>query len=281
MAYSGVAIFAIFCLIPLWTLIIASFTENNTLIREGFGLWTTNWSLAAYEHILKGNEIRIAYGVSLFVTIFGTISSIFVMSGLAYMLSVRHFKGRNRLAFYVYFTMILSGGIIPWFITMRMLGLMNNIWALIVPMLVNPWWVLVMRNFFGQLPGEIIESARIDGASDVQVLFKVVLPLSLPALATVGLFVAVAYWNDWWHGVMLLPLAEFRPLAVLLLQINRLIMSIQEAIRQGGANVPIVDLPSISIRMATTVVTIGPIILVYPFVQRFFIQGLVVGGIKG
>lgn len=281
LAYLVVAAFALFCLAPIWILAVASFTDNNTLVKEGFGLWTSEWSLAAYTHILKGEEIRIAYGVSLFVTIFGTVMSLFVMSGLAYVMSVKHFKGRNRLAFYVYFTMILSGGIIPWFITMRMLGLMNNVWALIVPMMVNPWWVLVLRNFFGQLPGEIVESARIDGASDVQILFRIVLPLSLPALATVGLFMAVAYWNDWWHGVMLLPLAEFRPLAVLLLQINRLIMSIQEAIRQGGSNVPVVDLPSISIRMATTMVTIGPIVLVYPFVQRYFIQGLVLGGIKG
>ena len=126
-----------------------------------------------------------------------------------------------------------------------------------------------------------LESARLDGASDATILFRIVLPLSLPALATVGLFIAVIYWNDWWHGMMLLNFAKFRPLAVILLRMVQSIRAIEQAMRTGSAMVDVSALPSLSIRMATTVLTIGPIILVYPFVQRYFIKGLMLGGIKG
>jgi putative aldouronate transport system permease protein len=278
-SYTALGVFTILCLLPLWLVVIASFTEENSLVVRGYRLWAQVWSLTAYQFVFKGTGIRIAYQVSIFVTVVGTLGSLVIMAGLAYMLSAKHFQERYRFAFYVYFTMVFSGGLIPWFITMRMLGLVNNIWALIVPMLVNPWWVLVLRNFFGQLPVEITEAARIDGASDASILFRIILPLSLPAMATVGLFTAVAYWNDWFHGVMLLPLADFRPLATLLLRMMRQLMALQEAVR-AGADVPLTQLPALSVRMATTVVTVGPIILLYPFVQRYFIRGLVLGSVK-
>jgi putative aldouronate transport system permease protein len=198
-------------------------------------------------------------------------------------MSNKKFKPRNQIAFYIYFTMIFGGGIIPWFITMRSLGLYDNIWALIVPMLMNPWWIFILRNFFNSLPAEVMESARIDGASDLQVLISIVLPLSTPVLATAGLFVSVAYWNDWWHGVMLLDFADFRPLQVIILRIINNIRAIREAMSVPGATMSIdmSQIPALSIRMAIVVITIGPIILVYPFVQRYFIQGLTLGAIKG
>lgn len=279
-SYVVIGLFTLFCFAPIWLVVIGSFTDEDSLLVNGYRLWPKDWSIAAYQYVLKGQGIRTAYGVSVFVTVVGTILSLAIMAGLAYVLSARHFRGRHKLAFYVYFTMILSGGLVPWYITMRMLGLVNNIWALIVPLLVNPWWVLVLRNFFSQLPKEIMESATIDGATDVQVLFRIVLPLSLPALATVGLFTAVAYWNDWFHGAMLLTMVDFRPLATLLLRMMRQIRALQEAMR-AGADVPIVDVPAMSIRMATTVITVGPIILLYPFVQRYFIKGLTLGSIRG
>jgi putative aldouronate transport system permease protein len=179
--------------------------------------------------------------------------------------------------------MVFSGGLIPWFITCRSLGLYDNIWALIVPMLMNPWWVFILRNYFNSLPSEILESARIDGASDWTILARVVLPLSMPVLATTALFVAVAYWNDWWHGVILLDFADFRPLQVIILRIINSIRAIRQAMQYEGTTMAIdtSQIPAKSIRMATVVVTIGPIVLVYPFVQRYFIRGLTVGSIKG
>ncbi|MDO8312462.1 MAG: carbohydrate ABC transporter permease, partial [Sideroxyarcus sp.] len=173
-------------------------------------------------------------------------------------------------------------GLIPWFITTRnLLGLHDNIWALILPMMVQPFWLFVLRNFFAALPSEILESAHIDGASDATVLFRIVLPLSKPALATVGLFIAVSYWNDWFLSLMLLDFAEFAPLSLIILKMVNNLQSIQDAMKYPGVNINLGDIPTLGVRMATACITIGPIILVYPFVQRYFVTGLTMGSIKG
>ena len=281
--YVIATLFTVACFIPFWGMLIASVTEKRTLIREGYRLWPSVFSLEAFQWVLRGQQVINGYMVTVFVTVVGTLLSLILMSCLAYTMSVKKFKLRNALAFYVYFTMIFSGGIIPWYITMRGFGLYDNVWALIVPMVMSPWWVFVLRNYFNGLPSEVMESARIDGASDVQILTRIVLPLSTPVLATVSLFVAVAYWNDWWHGVMLLDFADFRPLQVIILRIINNIRAIREAMAVPGSTITIdmSQVPALSIRMAIVVVTIGPIILVYPFVQRYFIRGLTLGAIKG
>jgi putative aldouronate transport system permease protein len=145
----------------------------------------------------------------------------------------------------------------------------------------KPFWVFVFRNFFNRLPQEVLESAVIDGASDAQILFKIVAPLSLPVVATAGLFISVAYWNDWWHGVMLLDFADFHPLPVIILRMLNSLQSLAEAMAQPGVEAHLGEMPTHSIRMATTAITIGPILLVYPFVQRYFIRGLTLGAVKG
>ena len=281
--YVFLALFALFCLFPFWNMMVASFTDDLVLRQDGYLPWARKWSTDAYRWVLAGRDIQVGYRVTLFITLFGTVASLILMSGLAYVMSVKRFKGRNWLAFYVYFTMVFTPGLVPWFITMRnILGLKDNIWALIVPMLMQPFWVFVLRNFFDSLPEEVIESAIIDGASHAVILYKIVLPLSTPALATAALFIAVAYWNDWFLGVMLLDFADIRPLAVIILRMLRNIRAILEAMNQPGvASVPIGSIPTHSIRMATAAVTIGPILLVYPFVQRYFIRGLTLGAIKG
>jgi ABC-type glycerol-3-phosphate transport system permease component len=281
--YFVASVFTVICFIPFYTMLIASITEKRTLIRFGYQFWPRLFSLEAYQWVLRGQAVVTGYSVTLFVTIVGTLLSLMLMCGLAYAMSNKKFKPRNTIAFYVYFTMIFGGGIIPWFITMRAVGLYDNIWALIVPMLMNPWWIFILRNYFNGLPGEVMESARIDGASDIQILMRIVLPLSMPVLATAGLFISVAYWNDWWHGVMLLDFADFRPLQVIILRIINNIRAIREAMSVPGSTITIdmSQIPALSIRMAIVVVTIGPIILVYPFVQRYFIQGLTLGAIKG
>jgi ABC-type glycerol-3-phosphate transport system permease component len=281
--HAFLAFFSLFCLLPFWIMIVASLTDDYVLRKNGYLPWAEEWSISAYEWVLSGRDIQVGYQVTIFVTVVGTLASLILMSGLAYVMSVRKFKKRNWLAFYVYFTMIFNAGLVPWFITMRnILGLKDNLWALIVPPLISGFWVFVLRNFFEALPQEIIESAIVDGASYAQILYRIVLPLSKPALATVALFTAVTYWNDWFLGVMLLDFADFRPLAVIILRMLRNIRSILEAInREGVANVPIDSIPTHSVRMATAAVTIGPILLVYPFVQQYFIKGLTLGAIKG
>ena len=282
--YTVVILFTVFCFLPFYLLVISSFTDQQVLQLDGYSLWPRKFSIEAYKWVLNGKPVLVGYQVSTFVTVVGTFLSVALMSGVAYALSVKKFKFRNQLSFYIYFTMIFSGGLVPWFITCRMLGLYDNIWALIVPMLMNPWWIFILRNYFNGLPGEIMESAVIDGASDWTILTRIVLPLSTPVLATTALFVAVGYWNDWWHGVILLDFAEFRPLQVIILRIINSIRAIRQAMAmEGGSSLAIssAQIPAKSIRMAIVVVTIGPIILLYPFVQRYFIKGLTVGSVKG
>jgi ABC-type glycerol-3-phosphate transport system permease component len=275
--------FTLFCFLPFYTMVIASVTEKHALIKNGYQLWPAAFSLEAYQWALRGQQVVTGYGVTVFVTVVGTVLGLMLMCALAYAMSNRKFKLRNSISFYVYFTMIFSGGIIPWYITMRSVGLYDNIWALIVPMLMNPWWIFILRNYFNSLPVEVLESARIDGASDVQILARVVLPLSTPVLATTALFVSVSYWNDWWHGIMLLDFADFRPLQVIILRVINSIQAIRAAMAVPGTmmSIDMSQIPDLSIRMAIVVITIGPIILVYPFVQRYFIHGLTLGAIKG
>lgn len=280
--YALLSLFALFCLTPFWIMVAASFTDDMVLRQEGYLPWITKFSLVAYQWVLKGQEVRIGYMVTIFVTVVGTLCSLFVMSGLAYVMSLKRLKGRNKIAFYVFFIMVFTPGIVPWFITARnLLRLHDTIWALILPMMVQPFWVFVLRSFFAQLPTEIIESAYIDGASDATILFNIVLPLSTPVLATVGLFMAVAYWNDWFLGVMLLDFAKFRPLSVIILKMVSNLQAIQNAMKQPGVSINLAGLPTLGIQMATACITIGPIILVYPFVQRYFVKGLTLGSVKG
>ena len=280
--YVYLALFALFCLMPFWIMVAASFTDDMALRQNGYLPWISKFSVEAYNWVMKGSEVRTGYMVSTFVAIVGTLCSLFVMSGLAYVMSLKRLKGRNKLAFYVFFTMIFVPGIVPWFITCRnLLHLRDNIWALILPMMVQPFWVFVLRNFFATLPTEILESAYIDGANDATILLDIVLPLSTPVLATVGLFMVVAYWNDWFLAVMLLDFAPFRPLSVIILKMVSNIQAIALAMKQPGTTINLGSLPTLGIRMATACITIGPIILVYPFVQRYFVKGLTMGAIKG
>ena len=280
--YGLLGLFALFCLMPFWIMIVASFTDDLVLRQDGYLPWARAWSLEGYRWVIKGGDVRTGYMVSVLVTVVGTFSSLFVMSGLGYVMALKRLKGRNKIAFYVFFTMIFTPSLIPWFITVRnLLGMYDNIWALILPMMVQPFWVFVLRNFFAALPNELLESAYMDGANDATILLKIVLPLSTPALATVGLFMAVAYWNDWFLGVMLLDFANFKPLSVIILKMISNIQAIQAAMKQPGVSINLAGMPSMSIRMATACITIGPIILAYPFVQRYFVRGLTMGAVKG
>jgi putative aldouronate transport system permease protein len=274
--------FAFFCLFPFWIMFIASFTDDLALKQNGYLPWTSEFSIEAYQWVLAGRDVRVGYMTSIFVTVVGSLISLMAMSGLGYVLSLRRFRGRNQLAFFVFFTMIFIPGIVPWFIVTRnVYALKDTIWALIFPMLIQPFWVFVLRNYFASLPTEIMESAYVDGASDAVILFKIVLPLSTPVLATVGLFMAVAYWNDWFLGVMLLDFATFKPLSVIILKMVNNIQAIQTAMQQPGTIIHLENLPTLAIRMATAMVTIGPIIFLYPFVQKYFVKGLTLGAIKG
>ncbi len=281
-SYVFVAVFALMCLMPFLIMFASSFTDDLTLRLEGYALFHSKWTLKAYQFVLRGAEVQQAYITSVARTVLGTLGSLLVISGTAYALSLRRLKGRNILAFYVYFTMVFSPSLIPWFVFVRnSLALRDNMAAIILPMLVSAYWIMVMKNFFSSIPSEIVESAYVDGASDIVILFRIILPLSLPVLATGGLFMAIGYWNDWFLPLMLIDNAPIRPLPLLIIKILNNLSSLQEAVKIPGVIIPLSSVPTEAVRMATAMIVIGPIILLYPFLQRYFIRGLTLGAVKG
>jgi ABC-type glycerol-3-phosphate transport system permease component len=199
---------------------------------------------------------------------------------MAYALSSKRLRYANAINFYVFFTMLFGGGLIPWYIVVtRILLLRNSIWAMIIPYLVNPWFMFLLRNYFRSVPESLMESARIDGAGDLRILFRIVLPLSGPALATIGLFYALLFWNDWWLSMLLIDRERLYPLQFLLRALLSNLMNVATSLNPQMKTIQVV--PAYSVRMATVVVTIGPIIMLYPFLQRYFVKGITVGAIKG
>jgi ABC-type glycerol-3-phosphate transport system permease component len=271
---------ALVCLVPFILVIVASFSSETSLETVGIWFVPKQWSTLAFEVISRSGNIVRAYTISVGVTVTGTSLGVLLMSAFAYTLASRRTRYRNQLSFYIYFTMLFSGGLLPWYIvTTRVLGLHDNFAALVVPMVLDPFWIFVLRNFFNTIPVDFVESARMDGASELTILWRIILPLSSPALATVGLFTAVRYWNDWWLGTILIDRSEIRPLSVLIMSLINSIEGVRAATERGATfNYQI---PAIGIQMATVVIAIGPIVLLYPFLQRYFVQGLLIGGIKG
>ncbi len=267
-------------ILPLVLVISASFTDEIALAKSGYGLIPPLWSLNAYQYLLSNPEqILTAYGVSVTVALVGSAVSLLVMSLLAYALSRREFRWRNGLAFYVFFTMLFNGGLVSsYIINTRYLHLQDTLLALILPALVSPFYVLLLRTYFASLPQEIIEAARIDGASEWRIFFGIVLPLSTPALATVGLFAALGYWNDYFLGLLYINDPNLVPLQLLLFKIlNNLnfLATVQNA-QVSGQVVPLT-----TVRMAMAVLATGPITLAFLFLQRYFVRGLTLGSIKG
>lgn len=276
-----IALFAAFCLLPFILVIVSSFTDEVVLMQDGFRLFPRLLSIEAYRFIFRTNKIFNAYKVTVFVTVAGTALSLLFTTMLAYPLSASNVKYRNRLAFYVYFTMLFQGGLVPSYILIsRYLQLKNNIWVLIIPALISPWNMFLMRNFFRQLPDSFVESAKIDGANDIVILRKIILPVSLPSMATIGLFYALAYWNEWFRVLLYIDDSKLFSLQYLIMAILRSATFAADIAQEGG----ITDysfLPTYSVRMATLVAAIGPIVFVYPFIQKYFVKGLTVGGVKG
>ena len=284
----AVMIFLSFCaVVPMILLLMSSVTDNNTLISNGYSFIPEKFSLYAYEYIFKtGSAVIHAYGISILLTAAGTLLSLAVTTLLAYSLSKPGLPGRNFLSFYVFFTMLFSGGLVPTYMNYtNVFGLKNTFLALLIPGLVtNGFYILLMKSYFvSSIPGEITEAALIDGASEFQTFSRVALPLAKPIVATIGLFSGIGYWNDWQNGyIYLTKRTDLYSIQNLL---NRMIQNIQY-LSQNTANVRNADvglasIPSVSIRMAMAVVGILPVVLIYPFIQSNFVKGITRGGVKG
>lgn len=279
----AISLFSLSCLFPFIMVISGSLSTEKDIMDYGYSLWPKTVTFDSYRILFLGsNRIIDAYGVSLFVTVAGTILSLFVTSMGAYVMARRSFKYRNILSIYVIVTMLFNGGLVPWYIIcVRYLDLKDTLWALILPMLANAFNMFLIRNFMLSIPEDMNESAKMDGAGDFKIFYSLIAPLSLPVLATVGLFVALSYWNDWFLGLMFVDKQELQPLQLLLRTLISNVEFLKSSSNASAMQRISAQIPSESIKMALTVITIGPIIFLYPFVQRFFVKGLMVGAVKG
>lgn len=280
--YVTLTILSLFCLFPFVLILSSSLTEESSIIEHGFQLIPKAFSTEAYSLLFQYPADMIkAYSVTITITIAGTAFGLFLTSMTAYVLSRRDFKWRNQFSFFFFFTTLFSGGLVPWYLMIvNYLQLKDNLLVLILPMLLNVFYIIVMKSFMSSIPDAINESAKIDGASDFLIYRKLILPLSKPALATIGLFIALAYWNDWYHALLFISKSDLMPLQYYLYKMLGNMDGMRKAMMETGVVVNM-DLPTESLKMAMTLVATGPILIAYPFIQRYFVQGLTLGSVKG
>ncbi|PQP80170.1 sugar ABC transporter permease [Paenibacillus sp. PCH8] len=285
--FSGIAmgIFTLLAFLPFVLILVASFTDESALIRNGYSFFPEKFSLDAYVYMMSSASTFIrAYGVSFLVTTIGTGMGLLITSMLAYPMSRKDFKYRNLLAFVVFFTMLFSGGIVPSYILWtKYFHIKDTFAALIIPnLLTNGFYVLLIRNFYSNnIPVDLIESAQMDGASELRIFYRMMLPLSVPVLATVGLFMGLAYWNDWINALYFITKPQYYGIQNMLIRLmnNIQFLKSSQASTLLGANA--VELPSTAVRMAMAIIGILPIILVFPFLQKYLTKGIIVGAVKG
>lgn len=274
-------------IVPMALLVISSFTDNDTLIRNGYSFFPEKLSLYAYQYIFRtGNSVLRAYGISLLLATVGTTLSLVVTIPLAYALSRPGLPAKRLLTFYVFFTVLFNGSLVPTYMNYtNVIGVKNSFWALLIPGLVtNGFYILLAKSYFSSsVPGEILEASEIDGASAYQIFYRIALPLAKPIVTTIGLFSAIGYWNDWQNGyIYLTKRTDLYSIQNLL---NRMIQNIQYLSQNVSnirdADVGLAAIPSVSIRMAMAVVGILPILILYPFLQGNFAKGITLGGVKG
>lgn len=277
-------IFAFLCVFPFIFVVIISFTDEGSLARNGYQIWPEQWSLEAYKYVFQtGDTLFRSYGVTIFVTVVGTLISLIIISLYAYAISRRDFRYRNFFSFFAFFTMLFNGGLVPTYIVAtQLLNLKDTIWALILPLAMNAFYIMILRTFYKtSVPDAVIESGKIDGASEFKVFYKLVLPLSLPGLATIGLFSTLGYWNDWFNALLYIDDPNLVPLQSMLMRIETSMQFILQNSQNSSLSLAALQsMPQETSRMAMVVLATGPIILAYPFFQRYFIQGLTVGAVK-
>lgn len=280
--YVIISIVAIFCLLPFVLVISGSFTSEESIIKYGYSLIPKSFSLDAYKNAFDQPKGLIqSYLVTSSVTVIGAAIGLMITSMTGYVLSRKDFEWRNKFAFFFYFTTLFSGGLVPWYILcVKYLKLSDNYMVLLLPSLLNVFYLIVMKSFMSSIPDAISESATIDGANDFTIFLKLILPLSKPALATIGLFIALGYWNDWYLSFMFMQDKRLFSLQFYLYKIVAGQQALQ-ALSIGTPGQQNTVMPTESLKLAMTVIATGPIILLYPFVQRYFVSGLTIGAVKG
>jgi putative aldouronate transport system permease protein len=287
--YQGVihlvfAIISILMVLPFVLVVIISLTSESSILKNGYSFIPEIWSLDAYRYILQTPEIMLrAYGITVFITVVGTLCGLLVTAMTAYVISRRDYRYNRSTTFYVFFTMLFSGGLVPTYILMtQYLHLKDSLLALVLPALLSPFNIMVMKGFMSKIPLEIIESAKIDGAREFRIFFTVILPLSKPALATMGLLISFGYWNEWFNAMLYIDNQKLVPLQLLLVRIlNSMDFLTTNAEFSSQMGINLAEFPNNSARMAIAVLAGGPMLVIFPFFQRFFVKGLTVGSLKG
>ena len=284
LGYVALFLFGMLCVIPFYLIAISSFADESALIRNGFELIPEAFSLDAYKMVFT-NPARIgrAYFNTILTTVVGTTLSLLLSTLTGYVLSRKDFKWRNGFSFFFFFTTLFSGGLIPWYtLCTQVLNLKNSYLGLILPMAFSVWNMIIAKNYMRGIPYEISESAKMDGAGEIRIYVQLYLPVSKPLLATLGLFAALGYWNDWYNSMLFSTKEEMQSLQYFLQDMLSTIQALKQLVAEGQFELAdTISMPSTSMRMAMTCVVTGPIIFLYPLVQRYFVKGLTIGAVKG
>lgn len=279
--YAIVILVVLLCVIPFWIIVVGSLSSEADIVQHGYAMWPEHFSLDAYKLVFQAPvKIIQAYQVSIIITVVGTAVSLFLSAMAAFVLMRKDFKYRNKIAMWLYFPSIFSGGMLPtYLLVVKYLALKDTLWALILPGMIGSWNIFLLRNFMSDIPDSIMESAKLDGANDFVIFWKLYMPLSKAGLATIGLFTALGYWNNWSHAMLYISKSSMYPLQYLLYSMLQNVQGAREMAAASGVVMP--NLPGETYKMAMAMVTTGPILLLYPFVQRYFVKGITVGSVKG
>lgn len=284
-AYGFLGLIALLCLVPFIMIVSGSFSSEEAIIQNGFSFLIQDFSLEAYETVFKNPSVIFrAYGTTIGLTVVGTVVGLLLQTMTAYVLTRKDFEWRNKFSLFFYFTTLFSGGLVPYFLLItQKLNLRDSYLALLLPLIFSVYNLLIMKSYIMGIPDSLIEAAKIDGCGEFRILFKVVFPLIKPALATVGLFIALAYWNDWYNAMLYIKSTEKYPLQYFLYQKINNIEAYKKLLSNAAASsvASAVTLPTQTLKMALTIVVTGPIVLAYPIVQKYFVQGITIGAVKG
>jgi len=281
--YGVVIAFGLLCVIPFILMLTGSFMVEDDIRRMGYQFIPPRWTAYAYEVLFIFPErVFSGYRVTLITTVTGVIAHLLICSLCAYPLSVRAVKYRRIFQVFILITLVLNGGMVSWYyVCTRMLGLRNTILSMILPLLVSPFNIFLIRSYYLSLPEEMAESATIDGAGQLRIFWQIIIPLSQPVLAAVALFISITYWNDWYHSLMLNDLPQYFSLQLILRTIVSQVQFLRSNVVAAGMKELIDNLPGEGVKLATAMITVGPIILIYPFVQKYFVKGIMIGAVKG
>jgi len=281
--YALIVALCLSIILPFLNIAALAFNPGRDAERGGIYFWPRIWSLENFEKVFESSNIATAFGISIFRTVVGTVASVFLTAMAAYALKSKTIPGGKFLTMFVFFTMLFGGGIIPYYMLLKSLHLTNNIWVYVIPGLYSAWNLIIFRTFFQQIHVSLEESARIDGYNDFSIFTRIILPLSRPVLAVIALFNAVGHWNDWFTGAFYVRSANLRPLTTLMQEMLMSAEAMRETLEQAAGSYHLIDRIQVtgnSLKMAMIIVVVTPIIMIYPFVQRYFAKGIMIGSMK-